>query len=86
MSGSTSKEIVDLCRDVSLLHLRIALRFNKDKKIEDFVNNEEFKNEIRTPITIDDFNRVFKSVTCRGMINPKEFEMYDNWIKEFPSV
>ena len=85
-SGCSSKEIVDICRDVSLLHFRIALRHNKDKKIEDIVNNDEFKNEIKTPITIDDFRTVFNSVTCRGMVDPKIFKMLDDWIKEFPSV
>ena len=80
-NGFTFKEMVDLCRDVSFLHLKDILQINKDKKIEDLVNNEEFKNKIRTPITINDFERVMMALGLMADMNraKKELDLEDDW-------
>ena len=82
--GYSGADISNVCRDAALMPLRRELKANKNRNVEDLVNDKEFRTRIRAPITMDDFRQACKNIN--KATSEKDLEQFTNWTKEFASV
>ena len=82
--GYSGADISNVCREASFMPMRRELLANKGKKIEDLVNDPEFRAKIRAPICMPDFEKAIGNIS--KSVSAKDLEVYDKWTKEFSSV
>ena len=82
--GYSGADISNVCRDAALMPLRRELKANKNRSVEDLVNDKEFKTRIRAAITMDDFRQACKNIS--KATSEKDLEQFTQWTKEFASV
>ena len=82
--GYSGADISNVCRDAALMPLRRELKANKNRSVEELVNDIEFKTRIRAPITMADFRQACKNIN--KATSEKDLEEFTKWTKEFASV
>ena len=82
--GYSGADISNVCRDAALMPLRRELKANKNRSVEELVNDMEFKTRIRAPITMADFRQACKNIS--KATSEKDLEEFTKWTKEFASV
>ena len=64
--------------------MRRELLANKGRRVEDLVNDQEFRTKIRAPISMADLEKAISNISTS--VSAKDLEVYDKWTKEFSSV
>ena len=64
--------------------MRRELLANKGRKVEELVNDQEFRTKIRAAIAMSDFEKAISNIS--KSVSQKDLEVYDKWTKEFSSV
>ena len=82
--GYSGADISNVCREASFMPMRRELLANKGRKIEDLVNDQEFRAKIRAAISMPDFEKAIGNIS--KSVSAKDLEVYDKWTKEFSSV
>ena len=82
--GYSGADISNVCREASFMPMRRELIANKGKKIEDLVNDPDFRAKIRAAICMPDFEKAIGNIS--KSVSAKDLEVYDKWTKEFSSV
>jgi katanin p60 ATPase-containing subunit A1 len=82
--GYSGADISNVCREASFMPMRRELLANKGRKVEDLVNDPEFKAKIRAAICMPDFEKAIGNIS--KSVSAKDLEVYDKWTKEFSSV
>ena len=82
--GYSGADISNVCREASFIPMRRELLANKGRKIEDLVNDQEFRAKIRAAISMPDFEKAIGNIS--KSVSAKDLEVYDKWTKEFSSV
>ena len=82
--GYSGADISNVCREASFMPMRRELIANKGRKIEDLVNDPDFKAKIRAAICMPDFEKAIGNIS--KSVSAKDLEVYDKWTKEFSSV
>jgi len=82
--GYSGADISNVCREASFMPMRRELIANKGRKIEDLVNDPEFRAKIRAAICMSDFEKAIGNIS--KSVSAKDLEVYDKWTKEFSSV
>ena len=82
--GYSGADISNVCREASFMPMRRELIANKGKKIEDLVNDPDFRAKIRAAICMPDFEKAIGNIS--KSVSTKDLEVYDKWTKEFSSV
>ena len=82
--GYSGADISNVCREASFMPMRRELLANKGKKVEDLVNDPEFRAKIRAAICMPDFEKAIGNIS--KSVSAKDLEVYDKWTKEFSSV
>ena len=82
--GYSGADICNVCREASFMPMRRELLANKGRRVEDLVNNQEFRTKIRAPISMADLEKAISNISTS--ISAKDLEVYDKWTKEFSSV
>jgi katanin p60 ATPase-containing subunit A1 len=82
--GYSGADISNVCREASFMPMRRELLANKGKKIEDLVNDPDFRAKIRAAICMPDFEKAIGNIS--KSVSAKDLEVYDKWTKEFSSV
>ena len=82
--GYSGADISNVCREASFMPMRRELIANKGRKIEDLVNDPEFRAKIRAAICMPDFEKAIGNIS--KSVSAKDLEVYDKWTKEFSSV
>ena len=82
--GYSGADISNVCREASFMPMRRELLANKGRKIEDLVNDQEFRSKIRAAICMPDFEKAIGNIS--KSVSAKDLEVYDKWTKEFSSV
>lgn len=80
--GYSGSDIANVCREAALMQMRKRL-FNNSGDVMNLINNPNFENELKAPIThqdlVDSLGNICKSVS------KKDLEDYDKWTQEFKS-
>ena len=82
--GYSGADICNVCREASFMPMRRELLINKGRRVEDLVNDPDFKTKIRAPIVMSDFEKAISNIS--KSVSQKDLEVYDKWTKEFSSV
>jgi katanin p60 ATPase-containing subunit A1 len=82
--GYSGADISNVCREASFMPMRRELIANKGRKIEDLVNDPDFRAKIRAAIYMPDFEKAIGNIS--KSVSAKDLEVYDKWTKEFSSV
>ena len=82
--GYSGADISNVCREASFMPMRRELLASKGKKVEDLVNDPEFRAKIRAAICMPDFEKAIGNIS--KSVSAKDLEVYDKWTKEFSSV
>ena len=82
--GYSGADISNVCREASFMPMRRELIANKGRKIEDLVNDPDFRTKIRAAICMPDFEKAIGNIS--KSVSSKDLEVYDKWTKEFSSV
>ena len=82
--GYSGADISNVCREASFMPMRRELIANKGRKIEDLVNDPDFRAKIRAAICMPDFEKAIGNIS--KSVSAKDLEVYDKWTKEFSSV
>ena len=82
--GYSGADICNVCREASFMPMRRELLINKGRRVEDLVNDPDFKTKIRAPIVMNDFEKAISNIS--KSVSQKDLEVYDKWTKEFSSV
>ena len=82
--GYSGADISNVCREASFMPMRRELLANKGKKVEDLVNDPDFRAKIRAAICMPDFEKAIGNIS--KSVSAKDLEVYDKWTKEFSSV
>ena len=82
--GYSGADISNVCREASFMPMRRELLANKGRKVEDLVNDPDFRNKIRAAICMPDFEKAIGNIS--KSVSAKDLEVYDKWTKEFSSV
>ena len=82
--GYSGADISNVCREASFMPMRRELIANKGRKIEDLVNDPDFRAKIRAAICMPDFEKAIGNIS--KIVSAKYLEVYDKWTKEFSSV
>ena len=82
--GYSGADISNVCREAALMPLRRELKANKDRDLEELVNDKDFKEKIRASITMADFEKAISNIS--KSVSAKDLEEYEKWTKEFASV
>ena len=82
--GYSGADISNVCREASFMPMRRELLANKGKRVEDLVNDPDFRAKIRAPICMNDFLKAIGNIS--KSVSAKDLEAYDKWTKEFSSV
>ena len=82
--GYSGADICNVCREASFMPMRRELLANKGRKVEELVNDQEFRTKIRAPIVMNDFEKAISNIS--KSVSAKDLETYDKWTKEFSSV
>lgn len=82
--GYSGADISNVCREASFMPMRRELLANKGKRVEDLVNDPDFRAKIRAPICMPDFEKAIGNIS--KSVSAKDLEVYDKWTKEFSSV
>ena len=82
--GYSGADISNVCREASFMPMRRELITNKGRKIEDLVNDPDFRAKIRAAICMPDFEKAIGNIS--KSVSAKDLEVYDKWTKEFSSV
>ena len=83
-NGYSGADICNVCREASFMPMRRELLANKGRRVEDLVNDQEFKTKIRAPISMADLEKAISNISTS--VSAKDLEVYDKWTKEFSSV
>ena len=82
--GYSGADICNVCREASFMPMRRELLANKGRRVEDLVNDQEFRTKIRAPISMADLEKAISNISTS--VSAKDLEVYDKWTKEFSSV
>ena len=82
--GYSGADICNVCREASFMPMRRELLANQGRRVEDLVNDQEFRTKIRAPIVMKDFENAISNIS--KSVSQKDLEVYDKWTKEFSSV
>ncbi len=82
--GYSGADISNVCREASFMPMRRELVANKGRKIEELVNDPDFRAKIRAAICMPDFEKAIGNIS--KSVSAKDLEVYDKWTKEFSSV
>ena len=82
--GYSGADITNVCREASFMPMRRELIANKGRRIEDLVNDSSFREKIRAPISMQDFEKAIGNIS--KSVSVKDLEVYSKWTKEFASV
>ena len=82
--GYSGADISNVCREASFMPMRRELLANKGKRVEDLVNDPDFRAKIRAPICMPDFEKAIGNIS--KSVSAKDLEVYDKLTKEFSSV
>ena len=82
--GYSGADITNVCREASFMPMRRELIANKGRRIEDLVNDQSFREKIRAPIGMADFEKAIGNIS--KSVSVKDLEVYSKWTKEFASV
>ena len=82
--GYSGADISNVCREASFMPMRRELIANKGRKIEDLVNDPDFRAKIRAAICMPDFEKAIGNIS--KSVSAKDLEVYDKCNKEFSSV
>ena len=82
--GYSGADICNVCREASFMPMRRELLANKGRRVEDLVNDQDFRTKIRAPIVMSDFEKAISNIS--KSVSQKDLEVYDKWTKEFSSV
>ena len=82
--GYSGADICNVCRETSFMPMRRELLINKGRRVEDLVNDPDFKAKIRAPIVMSDFEKAISNIS--KSVSQKDLEVYDKWTKEFSLV
>ena len=82
--GYSGADICNVCREASFMPMRRELLANRGRRVEDLVNDPEFKAKIRAPIVMNDLMKAIDNIS--KSVSQKDLEAYDKWTKEFSSV
>ena len=82
--GYSGADICNVCREASFMPMRRELLANKGRRVEDLVNDQDFRTKIRAPIVMNDFEKAISNIS--KSVSQKDLEVYDKWTKEFSSV
>ena len=82
--GYSGADICNVCREASFMPMRRELLANKGRKVEELVNDQEFRTKIRAAIAMSDFEKAISNIS--KSVSQKDLEVYDKWTKEFSSV
>ena len=82
--GYSGADICNVCREASFMPMRRELLINKGRRVEDLVNDQDFRTKIRAPIVMNDFEKAISNIS--KSVSQKDLEVYDKWTKEFSSV
>ena len=83
-NGYSGADICNVCREASFMPMRRELLTNSGRKIEELVNDQDFRTKIRAPIAMSDFLKAISNIS--KSVSAKDLEVYDKWTKEFSSV
>ena len=83
-NGYSGADICNVCREASFMPMRRELLTNSGRKIEELVNDQDFRTKIRAPIVMNDFEKAISNIS--KSVSQKDLEVYDKWTKEFSSV
>lgn len=82
--GYSGADICNVCREASFMPMRRELLASKGRKVEELVNDQEFRTKIRAAIAMSDFEKAISNIS--KSVSQKDLEVYDKWTKEFSSV
>ena len=82
--GYSGADICNVCREASFMPMRRELLANRGRRVEDLVNDQDFRTKIRAPIVMSDFEKAISNIS--KSVSQKDLEVYDKWTKEFSSV
>ena len=82
--GYSGADICNVCREASFMPMRRELLANRGRRVEDLVNDHDFRTKIRAPIVMNDFEKAISNIS--KSVSQKDLEVYDKWTKEFSSV
>ena len=82
--GYSGADICNVCREASFMPMRRELLANRGRRVEDLVNDQEFRTKIRAPITMADLKKAISNIS--KSVGTKDLEVFDKWTKEFSSV
>ena len=82
--GYSGADICNVCREASFMPMRRELLANRGRRVEDLVNDQDFRTKIRAPIVMNDFEKAISNIS--KSVSQKDLEVYDKWTKEFSSV
>jgi katanin p60 ATPase-containing subunit A1 len=81
--GYSGADIANVCREAALMQMRRRLLNNTNGDIYSLVNNEDFKNGLKAPISEEDFLTAVKNIG--KSVSSLDLEKYVKWSKEFQS-
>ena len=82
--GYSGADICNVCREASFMPMRRELLANKGRRVEELVNDQDFRTKIRAAIVMSDFEKAISNIS--KSVSQKDLEVYDKWTKEFSSV
>lgn len=82
--GYSGADITNVCREASFMAMRRNLLANKGKRVEDLVNDPEFRRLIEAPIGMPELLEAIRNIS--KSVSQKDLEVYDKWTAEFSSV
>jgi katanin p60 ATPase-containing subunit A1 len=81
--GYSGADISNVCREAALMPMRKRLLSNM-MNIEQLVSNPEFRQEIETPIGMEELLEALKNIS--KSVSQKDLDVYEKWTNEFKSV
>ena len=82
--GYSGHDISNLCREAAFMPMRRNMELNQNFKIEELVNNEEFKKNLDTGISMKDLLQAITNIS--KSVSKKDLDVYEKWTNEFKSV
>lgn len=81
--GYSGADVANVCREAALMPMRKRL-MNNEIDIVDLVNKPEFRQEIDTPIGMEELLEALKNIS--KSVSEKDLVIYEKWTNEFKSL